>query len=152
RRAARRADRHVIPRSQLRGRDLLALSAISVRSRRLRAALSALGIAIGIAAIVGILGITRSSQANLLAEIDRLGTNLLTVVNGQSFEGTEAELPARATAMIGRIDGVQHVAATAQLGNENVFRSDKIPAFETGGLAVRVADAGLMTALDGHLL
>jgi putative ABC transport system permease protein len=142
----------VIPQSHLRRRDLLALSTISLRSRRLRAALSALGIAIGIAAIVGILGITRSSEANLLAEIDRLGTNLLTVVNGQSLQGTEAELPAGATSMIRRVSGVEHVAATAQIGNQNVYRSDKIPPFESGGLAVRVGDASLLAALDGHLL
>jgi putative ABC transport system permease protein len=141
-----------MPTSQLRWRDLLALSAVSFRTRRLRAALSALGIAIGIAAIVGILGITRSSQANLLAEIDRLGTNLLTVVNGQTFQGAEAELPTRAPSMIGAIRGVEHVAATAQLASANVYRSDKIPPFETGGLAVRVADASLLTALNGRML
>jgi putative ABC transport system permease protein len=142
----------VTPHSQLRPADLLALGTISFRSRRLRAGLSALGIAIGIAAIVGILSITRSSEANLLAEIDRLGTNLLTVVNGQSLAGNEAELPTAATGMIRRLDGVQRVAPTAELSNANVFRTDKIPSFETGGLAVRVADLSLLTALNGHLL
>jgi putative ABC transport system permease protein len=141
----------VIPRSHLRPADLLALGTISFHSPRLRAGLSALGIAIGIAAIVGILSITRSSEANLLAEIDRLGTNLLTVVNGQSLEGGEAELPTAATAMIRRLDGVERVASTAELLNANVFRTDKIPSFETGGLAVRVADLSLLSALNGHL-
>jgi putative ABC transport system permease protein len=117
----------------------------------LRAALSALGIAIGVAAIVAILGITRSSEANLLAQIDKLGTNLLTVVNGQTVEGEEAELPQSATAMIGRIGGLRHVAPTAELANVSVYRTDRIPSFETGGLAVRVADPRLLTALDGHL-
>ena len=142
----------MIPRSHLRRSDLLALATMSVRSRRLRASLSALGIAIGIAAIVGILSITRSSEANLLAEIDRLGTNLLTVVNGQSIGGTEAELPTAATAMIGRVLGVERVAPTAELGNQDVYRSDRIPSFETGGLAVRVADGSLLGALNGRLL
>lgn len=142
----------MIPHSHLRRRDLVALSTISFRSRRLRATLSALGIGIGIASIVGILSITRSSEANLLAEIDRLGTNLLTVVNGQNIQGVEAELPTRAPEMIRRLAGVQHVAPTAQLGSENVYRTDKIPAFQTGGLAVRVADPSLLTALNGRLL
>jgi putative ABC transport system permease protein len=142
----------VIPRSRLRARDLFALGTLTFRSRRLRAALSALGIAIGIAAIVAILSITRSSEANLLAEIDRLGTNLLTVVNGQSIEGVEAELPAAAPAMMGRLPGVLHVAPTAELASENVFRTDRIPTFETGGLAVRVADPSLLDALDATLL
>jgi putative ABC transport system permease protein len=135
--------------SRLRVRDVLALATVSVRSRRLRAALSMLGIAIGIAAIVGILGIARSSEASLLAEIDRLGTNLLTVVNGQSIGGEEAELPPAATAMIARAAGVERVAPTAELAGVNVYRSDRIPSFESGGLAVRVADPELLTALDG---
>ncbi len=141
----------MIPASRLLARDVLALGTASFRSRRLRAALSALGIAIGIAAIVGILGITRSSEANLLAEIDRLGTNLLTVVNGSSIQGVESELPQSATAMIRRVGGVDAVAPTAELANANVFRTDRIPPYETGGLAVRVADPSLLTTLDGSL-
>jgi putative ABC transport system permease protein len=140
-----------VPHSSLRPSDALALGTLSLHSRRLRAALSALGIAIGIAAIVAILSITRSSEANLLAQIDRLGTNLLTVVNGQSIQGQEAQLPQTATPMIGRIDGVQHLAPTAELANTNIYRTDKIPSFETGGLAVHVANPSLLATLNGHL-
>src|SRR6266704_1558971 len=88
------------PRSRLRPADLLPVGTVGLRARPLRAGLSALGIAIGIAAIVSVLGITRSSQADLLARIDRLGTNLLTVTNGQSLQGQEAELPTRATGVL----------------------------------------------------
>jgi putative ABC transport system permease protein len=144
-------DTDIVPRSVLRPRDVLALGTLSLHSRRLRAALSALGIAIGIAAIVAILSITRSSEANLLAQIDRLGTNLLTVVNGQSIQGQEAELPQTAAGMIGRVEGIQQLAPTAELANINVYRTDKIPSFETGGLAVRVADPSLLTTLNGNL-
>jgi putative ABC transport system permease protein len=142
----------VIPRSQLRGRDLLTLATISVRTRRLRATLSALGIAIGIAAIVAVLSVTRSSEADLLAQIDRLGTNLLTVVNGQSIQGIESELPTTASSMIRRVPGVAHVAPTAELAHAAVYRNDRIPAFETGGLAVRVAEPTLLATLNGSLL
>jgi putative ABC transport system permease protein len=144
-------DTDIVPRSVLRPRDVLALGTLSLHSRRLRAALSALGIAIGIAAIVAILSITRSSEANLLAQIDGLGTNLLTVVNGQSIQGQEAELPQTAAGMIGRVEGIQQLAPTAELANINVYRTDKIPSFETGGLAVRVADPSLLTTLNGNL-
>ncbi len=71
------------------------MASVGLRARPLRAALSALGIAIGTAAIVAVLGLSSSSQAGLLAEIDRLGTNLLTVEAGQSLTGGEAKLPAR---------------------------------------------------------
>jgi len=139
------------PRSRLRPGDLLPVGTVGLRARRLRAGLSAVGVAIGIAAIVAVLGITRSSQADLLAQIDRLGTDLLTVTNGRSIEGQEAQLPTRAAGMLGRIDGVRQVAATAQLAGVNVYRSDQIPAFQTGALAVRACDPGLLATLDGRL-
>ncbi|HEX4220309.1 MAG TPA: ABC transporter permease, partial [Acidimicrobiales bacterium] len=75
----------------LRPSDLGRLSAIGLRTRKLRAGLSTLGIAIGVAAIVAVLGLSQSSSAGLRAEISRLGTNLLTVTNGQTFSGTTAE-------------------------------------------------------------
>src|SRR6266568_5315637 len=139
------------PRSRLRPADLLPVGTVGLRARPLRAGLSALGIAIGIAAIVSVFGITRSSQADLLARIDRLGTNLLTVTNGQSLQGQEAELPTRASGMLGRIDGVHRVAPTAQLQDINVYRTDKIPPGQTGALAVRACDPTLLGTLDGQL-
>jgi putative ABC transport system permease protein len=139
------------PRSRLRLGDLLPVGTVGLRARRLRAGLSALGIAIGIAAIVAVLGITRSSQADLLAQIDRLGTDLLTVVNGRSIQGLEAQLPTRAAGMLAQVDGVRQVAPTAQLTDINVYRSDRIPPAQTGALAVRACDPGLLDTLDGRL-
>ena len=137
--------------SRLRSRDLLGLATLGLRMRKLRAGLSGVGIAIGIAAIVGVIGITQSSESDLLAQIDRLGTNLLTVENGRTIRGTEAELPATATAMIGNMPGVEHVAATSLLAPP-VYRTDRVPAFETGGIGVRAVDSSLLAALDGRLL
>ena len=85
---------------RLRLEDGLRVASVGLRARPLRAALSALGIAIGTAAIVGVLGLSSSSQAGLLAEIDRLGTNLLTVETGQSLGGGAAQLPREAPARI----------------------------------------------------
>jgi putative ABC transport system permease protein len=130
---------------------LFALAGLGLRIRRLRAALSALGICIGIAAIVGVLGITQSSESDLVAQIDRLGTNLLTVQNGRSFNGAEGTLPQAAPGMIGHMAGVEHVSATALL-TPSVYRTDVVPAFETGGIGVRAADGSLLNALDGSVL
>src|ERR1700730_8368539 len=116
--------------SRLRAGDLLSLAGLGLRIRRLRAALSALGISIGIAAIVGVLGIAQSSESDLLAQIDRLGTNLLTVQNGRSLNDQEATLPVSATAMIGHMSAVEHVSATALLPMP-VYRNDRVPTFET---------------------
>jgi putative ABC transport system permease protein len=135
----------------MRPGDVLRTGLAGLRSRRTRAALSALGIAIGIAALVAVLGITRSSQSALLAEIDQLGTNLLTVANGQTLSGQEAELPATATAMIRRVAGVEHAAPTAILASARVYRTDKVPVYDTGGLAARAADPSLLAVLGGTL-
>src|SRR5438094_10215833 len=93
--------------------DGLRVASVGMRARPLRAALSALGIAIGTAAIVGVLGLSSSSQAGLIAEINRLGTNMLTVEAGHSLTGGEAKLPREAPARITHLDNVQLVAHTA---------------------------------------
>jgi putative ABC transport system permease protein len=139
-------------RSTLRPADTLRAGLAGLSNRRARAALSALGIAIGIAALVAVLGITRSSQSALLAEIDQLGTNLLTVTNGQTLDGREAELPVSATPMIRRIAGVDQAAPTAILAGVRVYRSDRVPLYDTGGLAARAADPALLSVLGGTLM
>src|ERR1041384_6935795 len=101
--------------------DGLRLAGEGVRARPLRAGLSALGIAIGTAAIVGVLGLSASSQAGLLAEIDRLGTNLLTVEAGQRLSGGPAALPREAPARITHLDNIQLVTDTALLKEEKVY-------------------------------
>jgi putative ABC transport system permease protein len=131
---------------RLRPADVARVASVGLRTRRLRAALSALGIAIGVGAMVGVLGLSASSQAGLLAEIDRLGTNLLTVQNGESLGGDKAELPVSAPAMIGRIRKVERVAATAGL-SAAVYRSPLIPSIQTSGLQVQAASVDLLPAV-----
>jgi putative ABC transport system permease protein len=126
----------------LRLSDLARVASVGLRTRRLRAALSALGIAIGVAAIVAVLGLSSSSQAGLLAEIDRLGTNLLTVTNGQTLGGDTAELPLAARAMIARIGPVTQVEETGST-QASVYRSRLIPSINTGALSVVAASLGL---------
>jgi putative ABC transport system permease protein len=116
---------------------------VGLRTRKLRAGLSALGIAIGVAAIVAVLGLASSSQAGLLAEISRLGTNLLTVTNGQSFLGGPAELPLAAPGMAGRLPGVTAVQDTGTVSNANAYRSPLIPSINTNALSVDATTLGL---------
>jgi putative ABC transport system permease protein len=132
------------PQARLRAADLARLAGVGLRTRKLRAALSALGIAIGVAAITAVLGLSQSSQAGLLAEIARLGTNLLTVQNGQTLVGGTAELPKAAPAMIGRLPGVRTVQDTGAVGSANVYRSPLIPSVQTNALSVSAASLGLL--------
>jgi putative ABC transport system permease protein len=123
--------------------DLVGLASVGLRTRKLRALLSALGISIGVAAIVAVLGLASSSQAGLLAEIAKLGTNLLTVTNGQTFAGQPAELPKTAPAMVGALPGVTAVQYTGSVGNVNTYRNRMVPAVETNALSVVAASLGL---------
>jgi putative ABC transport system permease protein len=132
---------------RLRPRDLVAVGAGGLATRRLRAALSALGVAIGVAAIVAVLGVSESSKADLLAQLDRLGTNLLTVSPGQTFGGEDAVLPRQSVGMIRRIRPVEQTAAVATVCGSAVYRNDRIPAEETGGLSVAAADLRLLEAV-----
>jgi putative ABC transport system permease protein len=133
--------------ARLRPGDLGRVASVGLRTRRGRAALSALGIAIGVAAIVAVLGLSSSSQAGLLAEIDRLGTNLLIVSNGQGFTGKTAELPLAAPAMIARIYPVEHIAQTGKVSG-SVYRSPLIPSVDTNALSIEAASVDLPSALN----
>jgi putative ABC transport system permease protein len=128
---------------RLRSADLARLASVGLRTRRLRSALSALGITIGVAAIVAVLGLSASSQNGLLTEISQLGTNLLTVQNGQGVTGNTAELPLAAPAMIGRLPGVTAVQSTGTVNNVNAYRSPLIPSVNTNALSVDAASLGL---------
>jgi putative ABC transport system permease protein len=122
--------------------DVLRTGSLGLRTRRLRAALSALGIAIGIAAMVAVLGISTSSKAQVNAELDKLGTNLLVVSPGQSLFGEESSLPDDSVDMIARLPEVEQVSAVGSV-DANVYRNDKIPTEESGGIAVKAARTDL---------
>ncbi len=137
--------------ARLRPGDLAALASIGLRTRKLRAGLSALGIAIGVAAIVAVLGLAASSQAALLDKIARLGTNLLTVTNGQNFSGGTARLPTAAPGMIARLPEVTAVQDTGTVTGVNAYKSPLIPAINTNALSVVATTLGLPTAVGTSL-
>ncbi len=123
--------------------DLGRLSMVGLRTRKLRAGLSALGIAIGVAAIVAVLGLSSSASAGLLNEISSLGTNLLVVDNGQTLTGGTAELPKTAPAMIGRITAVTQEEETGTVSG-GVYRSPLIPTIDTNALSIDATSLGLL--------
>ena len=103
--------------------DTIRVATGSLRSRKLRSLLSAMGIAIGIASLVAVTGLSASNRAQLLSELDGLGTNLLTTQGGLSFSGGETKLPLTAAAQLERLGGVQSTASTRNLPGR-VRRSD----------------------------
>jgi len=143
--------------ARLPARELFGTALQGLSTRRLRASLSALGIAIGIGAMVAVVGVSSSAQANLLAEIDALGTNLLTVTPGQTFLGANESLPSASVPMIAHMLNVDDDAAVYQVSSANVYRSPWVPAAETGGLGVDAAGDNLPQVLgtsmaSGHFL
>ncbi len=140
----------VVEPSRFRFRDVMRVGSSGLGTRRGRTILSALGIAIGIAALVGVLGLSESSKSDLLAELDALGTNLLTVQAGTGFGIGNAELPETASSMIGRIGTVQQVSAVSSV-NVDVLRTDFIPSGQTGGISVVAAESDLLETLNGSV-
>lgn len=137
-------------RSGVSTADLLHVGTLGLRTRRARTILSCLGIAVGIAAMVAIVGISASSKANLVAQLDRLGTGLLTVEPGLSLGGDQAVLPASAPGMTRRVNGVDDVTATG-FTDARVYRTDLVPVHQTGGIATRAVQPDLLGALSGRV-
>jgi putative ABC transport system permease protein len=137
-------------RSRLRAADVLRVGSLGLRTRRLRTSLSTLGVAIGIAAMVGVLGLSASSQADLQAKIRALGTNLLEVQAGTGFGRGNGQLPATAVSMVSRIGPVSAVSSIATI-QAAVRRTDAISSGITSGISVFAADIGLLKTLHGSL-
>ncbi|WP_049650925.1 ABC transporter permease [Kitasatospora sp. MY 5-36] len=134
--------------ARLGPRDVLHVGSAGLRTRPLRVVLSALGIAIGIATMIAVVGISSSSKAQLLRQLDRLGTNLLVASPGQGLFGEKVKLPEESVGMLSRIPGVEQVGATGDLA-QSVRRSEKIPDDETGGITVKAATEGLLDVVRG---
>jgi putative ABC transport system permease protein len=139
-------------RSRLLPLDVMRTASVGLRTRRLRVALSALGVAIGIAAMVAVLGISESSKAGLVAELNQLGTNLLTIIPGQTFLGNNAQLPESADRAVLNLKSVRNAAAVTAVSTASVRRSPYIEAAETGGITVDAADLGLLSTLSGKVV
>ncbi len=143
-----RPDDQTTTGSRLRLGDVFRVGASGPRARKLRTALSALGVSIGIAALVGVLGLSESSKSALLDEIAQLGTNLLTIEAGAGFGAGDSELPASAVGAVARIPTVSQASAVWDV-EADVYRTDYIDEGETGGLTVVGTDPNLLDTLGG---
>ena len=140
-----------LPPSRIHLSDLVRTATVGIRSRKMRAGLSAIGIMIGIASIVGILGLSESSKSELLARLDRLGTNLLTVEPDAGFGRGDGNLPDDAASMISRITPVEATSMVSFVEGVNVYKNGLIPEGKTGGISVQAVDSKLLNVLAGSL-
>lgn len=137
--------------SKLLPSDVFRLGFAGLIARPTRAILSALGIAIGIAAMIAVVGISSSSQAQLTATLDRLGTNLLTASPGKSLFGEEQPLPYEVGGLVGRMSGVEGVGTLGTLQDVHAYRSSATLKSDTNGLGVYTASRDLLGVVGGHL-
>jgi putative ABC transport system permease protein len=144
---SRRAGRRLVP-ARLSPRDVLRVGLAGLRARPTRVFLSALGIAIGIATMVAVIGISSSSREQLLRQLDALGTNLLTAQPGRTLFGDAAKLPENSVDMVKRIGPVGTAAATGKV-DAAIRRTDRIPEAVTGGISVQATSTELLKTLDG---
>jgi ABC-type antimicrobial peptide transport system permease subunit len=134
--------------ARLRPKDVFRVGLSGLSTRPTRVVLSALGIAIGIATMVAVIGISSSSKERLLSRLDQLGTNLLTVQPGQTLFGQDAKLPETAVAMTRHIRPVTTASAVGK-ADTSVRRTNLIPVANTSGIAVQAATGDLLRTLDG---
>lgn len=128
------------------------VAAIGLRARPLRAVLSALGIAVGIAAMVAVVGISASSRAEIEQQLRALGTNLLTVEPGQTLRrGETAILPAESVDMVARIGPVTSVSAVGAVDDAFVYRNDQIDDAKTNGIVTMAARPDLLETISGEV-
>lgn len=146
----KRAPQTDLPHPRLRVRDVAALAVFGLRTRSQRSALSALGIAIGVATLVAVLGISQSSSARLIDQLNRLGTNLLAATPTSLFGGQQPTLPAVSPAMVQRIGPVQAASAIGD-PSTSIYRNSHIPAANTDALTVYAALPNLITTLQGQI-
>lgn len=135
--------------SRLRARDTVRVAAAGLTVRPLRAVLAALGIAVGIAAMVTVVGISASSQEQVNQQLRALGTNLLTITPGTTFRGGEARLPEESVDMVARVDLVTDASAVGTVAGANVYRSEAIDPGRTNALAVSAARTDLLDTVGG---
>ena len=140
-----------IPPSRMTPADTLRAAGIGLRTRRLRSVLSALGIMIGIGAMVAVLGLSESSKSDLLSQLDRLGTNMLQVQAGSGIGLGPGTLPEESVVMAARIGPVDTVASVADVGSARIYKNDLVPEGQTGGLSVAAADPNLLSTLQGSM-
>ncbi|GAB3604968.1 ABC transporter permease [Conyzicola nivalis] len=140
------------PPSRLRAGDLAYVGSTGLRARPMRAVLSALGVAIGIAAMVAVVGISTSSRERLDSQLAELGTNLLTVTVAEPTGAVAPlPLPSDASARVERIAGVTGATATADLSDVHVYRNPLVDEGRTGGLTVTASELDLLSVVGAEL-
>lgn len=135
--------------SRLDAADVARLASRGLRGHPLRFVLSALGIAIGVASMIAVAGITQSSRHELNQRLGALGTNMLAVIPADDIQGQPTRLPDSAVVMLDRIGPVEASSGVGELDGVGIYRSQFVPSGRTSSVAVSAVDSSLLTTLRG---
>lgn len=105
----------------------------AIMAHKLRALLTMLGIVIGIASVISVVALGRGTQQQVLSNINSLGTNTMTIMNGTGFGDRRANLTKNLTVSDAELLNKQgfvdsttpssNLSATVIYGNTNVTGS-----------------------------
>jgi putative ABC transport system permease protein len=108
--------------------NAIVLALREIRRNVLRSSLTILGIVIGVASVITMVTIGEGATAQVQADIQKLGTNLLQVFRGQGFGpggGARSSSPpfdlGDASAIEADVSGVRAVAPTAQSSTQAIY-------------------------------
>jgi putative ABC transport system permease protein len=132
-----------------RFRDLLGVAWKGLSARKIRTLLIMLGPIVGVAAMVGAVGLTESAKGDLKQKLSTLGTNLIIANAGGSFGQQNPTFPGDAVTRVKAISSVESASATTNLsqvialpaqGGSDFYQAFPVP--------VRAADLTLPAVLD----
>jgi putative ABC transport system permease protein len=129
--------------------DVLRLGLLGIHTRKVRAALSALGISIGIATMIIVIGIPASSQQALMNQLSALGTNMLRA-QPVPDRNPPVLLQEEAVGMASRIGPVTKASGVANT-HAVVRRSDLVDRNDSSGLSVLASRTDLLDAINGRV-
>jgi putative ABC transport system permease protein len=104
--------------------ELLRLALGRLRTSRLRAFLTMLGVIIGVASVVALVGVSQGTTSRITDQLDELGTNLLTISPTSMSSDGSTSLSLEDAEAIAELDSVAAVApevsttATVSVGDE----------------------------------
>jgi putative ABC transport system permease protein len=106
--------------------ELLRLALSRLQTQRTRAALTMLGVIIGVASVVALVGVGQGTTSNITSQLASLGTNLLTINPTEQNQDGSTSLTVDDAVAIGELGGVAAVAPevstsqTVSAGDETI--------------------------------
>jgi putative ABC transport system permease protein len=136
-----------------KARDLIGVAWTGLMARKVRTFMILLGPMIGVASMLGAVGLTESAKGALQVQLAKLGTNLIIAQAGGSFGSQNPTLPGDAVSRFDAVSSVISAAATTNLSGvvslPVLGAADYYTAFP---VPVRAADDNLPSVLQVPIL